>query len=89
VLKIHLFPIETRIRNASKGGKPDRKPYTTPMASKFHTKQSSNEENSKLCPETSRKLYFHEFHLCTRKTKLETIYCIKNRSMQFLHTYTL
>jgi hypothetical protein len=24
---IHLFPIETIIRNASKGGKPDRKPY--------------------------------------------------------------
>jgi len=24
---MHLFPIETKIRNASKGGKPGRKPY--------------------------------------------------------------
>jgi hypothetical protein len=26
-MKIHLFPIETTVRNAWKGGKPDRKPY--------------------------------------------------------------
>jgi hypothetical protein len=26
-IKRHLFPIETIIRNASKGGKPNRKPY--------------------------------------------------------------
>jgi hypothetical protein len=27
-IKIHLFPIKTTTRNASKGGKPDRKPYS-------------------------------------------------------------
>jgi hypothetical protein len=27
LLVIHTFPIETLIRNAAKGGKPDRKPY--------------------------------------------------------------
>jgi hypothetical protein len=43
-----FFPIETTIRNALKGGKPDRKPYTTPMVSEIHTKQSANEENSSL-----------------------------------------
>jgi hypothetical protein len=39
----HLFPIETTIRNASKGANPDRK--TTPMVSEIKTKQSTNEEN--------------------------------------------
>jgi hypothetical protein len=34
---MHLFPIETTIINASKGGKPDRKPYH-PMVSYIHTK---------------------------------------------------
>jgi hypothetical protein len=38
--------METTIRNASKGGKPDRKPYHPYL--EIHTKQSTNEENSSL-----------------------------------------
>ena len=40
---ILFFPIKTTIRNASKGGKPDRKP-TIPMVSEIHTKLSMNEK---------------------------------------------
>ena len=40
------FHIETTIRNALKGGKPEN--HTTPMVSEIHTKQSINEENSSL-----------------------------------------
>ncbi len=40
-IKINIFSIESTIINASKGGKPDRKPYR-PMVSVIHTKQQIN-----------------------------------------------
>jgi hypothetical protein len=36
------------LRNALRGGKPDRKPYHAPVVSEIQTKQSINEENSSL-----------------------------------------
>jgi hypothetical protein len=48
---MHLFPIETTIRNASIGEKRDRN-HTTPVVSEIHTKQSNNEENSSLFMKT-------------------------------------
>jgi hypothetical protein len=47
---INLFPIETIIGNASKGGKANRKPRKPyhPIVTEIYTKQSTNEENSSL-----------------------------------------
>jgi hypothetical protein len=44
---IHLFPIETTIRSASQGGRPDRKPYHF-YVSEIHTKHSINEGKTKI-----------------------------------------
>ncbi len=43
-----IFPIETIIKNAKKGGKTDRKPYHPYMVSEKYTKKSIDEENSSL-----------------------------------------
>ncbi len=78
---MHLFTIETTLRTASIGGKPDRKPYhrsgfrnqyktinherILKFVQEKHFVQAKTKvcEISRLYPETSTKLYFHEFHL--------------------------
>jgi hypothetical protein len=42
---MHFFPIETTIRNAPKGGKPDRKPY---HSYGFRNPEKTNNELIKL-----------------------------------------
>jgi hypothetical protein len=44
-----------------KGGKPDRKPYPLPYGLKKSIQKFQACEPSRLCPETSTKLYVHEF----------------------------
>jgi hypothetical protein len=44
------------VATKEKGGKPDKKPYPLPYGLRIHTER--------LCPETSMKLYVHQFGKC-------------------------
>jgi hypothetical protein len=56
-----LFPIETTVRIVSKEGKPDRKPYTTPVVSEMM-------RNPYRTINQKRKLSFvHEKHFVERQ----------------------
>jgi hypothetical protein len=49
-----------------KGGKHDRKPHPLPYSLRNPYKNLKSGELSRLCPETSKKLYVHEFGFCTQ-----------------------
>jgi hypothetical protein len=46
-----------------KGGKPDRKPHPLPYGLRNPYRNLKSGEFSRLCPETSKKLYVHKFGL--------------------------
>jgi hypothetical protein len=48
------------ISSKEEGGKPDRKPYPLLYGLRNPSRKLKS-ENSRLCPETSMKLYVHEF----------------------------
>ncbi len=48
-----------------KGGKPDRKPQPLPYGLRNPYRNLKSGELSRLCPETSRNLYLHEFGFST------------------------
>jgi hypothetical protein len=48
-----------------KGGKPDRKPYPLPYGLRNPDRNLKFENTQVYAPETSTKLYIHEFGFCT------------------------
>ncbi len=53
-----------------KGGKPDRKPYPLPYSFRNPCGEPQVWELSRLCPETSTKMYLHEFGFRSRAVEL-------------------
>ncbi len=57
----NLYSFYSSATEHRKGEKPDRKPYPLPFGLKKSIQKPQVWELSRLCPETSAKLYVHEF----------------------------
>ncbi len=59
---LHISTIKLLYTEQEKGGKPDRKPY--PLLNGLRNPYRNLKSENPQCPETSTKLYFHEFGFC-------------------------
>jgi hypothetical protein len=63
-----IYTVKLLYTVKEKGGKHDRKPYPSPsLWFKKSIKKPQVWKLSRLCPETSTKLYVHKFAFCTRR----------------------